>query len=189
VTISVAALVVSIASALFAALAARYTARQAHQAKVANAFPAVIDMFREYRGPLSTARSRVFDLIDEAPETAPPLGDLPPDLKQPAIAVCHFLDNLGVLVAEGLMDSEIAARYLGDTAIALWKRLLPYIEAERNRRLASGIPGAADYLRYFEHLVVTLEELNPEHTRMRLKRWDAHRLSPGAGRAGLDTRT
>jgi hypothetical protein len=170
---AIAALIVSIGSAFGAAAAALYAARQAHQAKVANAFPAVIDMFSEYRSPaLSRARSRVFDLLDEQPTNPVPLSELPDEARENALAVCHYLDNLGVLVAEQLMDAAVAARYLGDTCLALWKRLRPYIEAEREKRARRGFAGPRDYLRYFEHLGAAFEELEPARQRANLKRWN-----------------
>lgn len=76
-----------------------------------------------------------------------------------------------MLVAEELRDAKVAARYLGDTAVALWERLWPSIEAERQRRIAERMKGKGDYLRYFEDLATTLTQLKPERTRETLKRW------------------
>jgi hypothetical protein len=166
-----AALIVSIGSAAAALAAAAFAARQVHQARIANAFPAVIDMFGEYRSAtVSHARTQVFTGLRKTDDPAP-LSRLPTEIREPALTVCHYLDNFGVLVFEGLMDAEIAARFLGNTAVALWERLLPHIDAERLLRQAEEQPGGADYLRYFEDLAVTLNALNPEHLRSKLKRW------------------
>jgi hypothetical protein len=40
---------------------------------------------------------------------------LPDDVAQAAPKVSHFLDNLGVLVANGLLDPRLPAGFLGDS--------------------------------------------------------------------------
>lgn len=168
-----AALLVSITSALAAFLAAGFSMYQLRQSRVANAFPSVIDMFREYRSRhVSYARTQVFTRLRTTDDPAA-VSQLPTDLRQHVLTVCHYLDNLGVLVSEGLMDTKIAARFLGNTAVSLWDRMQPHIEAERRLRVEQGQPGGGDYLRYFEDLAVTLKASNPEHQRSTLKRWTA----------------
>jgi hypothetical protein len=171
ITIANAAFVISGASAIFAGVAAIFARNQVRHAQIANAFPAVIGMFGEYRSPhVSHARTQVFQGLEKRVDPAP-LGQLPSDIRQHALTVCHYLDNFGVLVAEGLVDIRIAGRFLGDTAISLWIVLRPHIEAERQRRVRDGERGGGDYLRYFEDLATRLNELHPETVRANLKRW------------------
>jgi hypothetical protein len=168
---TIAAFVISILSATAAVGAGLIARWQLKEARIANALPAVLALFSEYRTrPMGHARSVVFDQVGTA-ERRLPLSELPESVRQEALAVCHFFDHLGVLIEEGLLKPEFAARFLGDTAINLWKKLLPCILAERRLRHDRGWAGAFDYLLYFESLMVTLDEVGPERSRLKLKRW------------------
>jgi hypothetical protein len=94
------------------------------------------------------------------------ITDLPNDVARASLRLCHYLDNLGVLVANGLFPAEVATGFLGVTAVQLWEGLQPFIETERSRR-----PGRL-YLEHFEHLAVTLDEIDVTQIRGRLRGWD-----------------
>lgn len=79
--------------------------------------------------------------------------------------VSHYLDNLGVLVANDLLNPHLAAGFLGDSTLRLWSLLEPFIERERALRS----PNA--YLQYFEHLAATVHEVQPSRVRADLKSW------------------
>ena len=166
---ALAALLIAIFSAVAAVVATAVTWRQLHEARIANALPAVIDLFREYRSPeMTTARRIVFEKLTDA-EKQLPLSQLPDDVRPAAYTVSHFLDNLGVMPAEGLMKPKLAAGFFGDTAIELWTHLAPCIERERDRREAWR--GGRAYQVYFEDLAQRLKETNPQRTHQTLKRW------------------
>lgn len=168
---ALAALIISLVSAATAIAVSLVAWRQLREARIANALPAAIDLFREYRSDsLTTARKVVFAELGGA-EESPAMSALPDNVRPSAYLISHFLDNLGVLVAEGLMKPELAARFLGDTAISLWLKLEPSIQKERELRASRLWSGARDYQRYFEDLAVTLRQLEPEVTRRGLKRW------------------
>jgi len=166
---TIAAFVVSLVS-LGVALA--FAIAQLRQSRIANAFPSVIGLFGEYRsGHVSNARTQVFRTLWKDPARPAPVSELPETVKQHCYTVCHYLDNFGVLVDEKLVDEAVAAKFLGSTAVSLWERLRPYIEAERFKRVAAAERGGADYLRYFEFLAKRLNDLNPEKLREDLERW------------------
>lgn len=106
---ALAALIISIVAGVAALVAVTVSWWQLHKARVANQLPAVVDLFGEYRSPgLTTERRIVFEQIGPA-EQRLPLSQLPDHVKSAAVQVCHYLDNLGVLVAEGLVQPQIVA--------------------------------------------------------------------------------
>jgi len=158
-------LAIAIAALIVAAIAALISVRQLREATKANAFPAAVDLFREYRNREMVAARRLLSQELPAPENAKAIRDLPDDVAQAALKVSHYLDNLGVLVAHGLLQPELAAGFLGDSTLRLWQQLEPFIVRERALRS----PNA--YLQYFEHLAATLHEVQPMRVRAGLKSW------------------
>ncbi len=90
---------------------------------------------------------------------------LPDDVAQASLKVSHFLDNLGVLVANDLLDPKLAAGFLGDSTLRQWLLLQPFVERERELRS----PNA--YLQYFEHLAATMRDVEPTQVRASLQKW------------------
>ncbi len=159
------ALTVAIAALAVAAIAALISARQLTEATRANAFPATVDLFREYRSREMVAARRLLSQKLPVAEDATAIRDLPDDVAQAALKISHYLDNLGVLVAHNLLRPELAAGFLGDSTLRLWRQLEPFIVRERVLRT----PNA--YLQYFEHLATTLHEVQPVRVRADLKTW------------------
>lgn len=110
-------------------------------------------------------------LSEQLPGLDPAAGirALPDDVAQAALRVSHYLDNLGVLVAHGLLDPKLAAGFLGDSTLRLWSQLQPFIARERTLRSPQA------YLQYFEHLAVTLHKAQPVRVREGLEVWVASR--------------
>jgi hypothetical protein len=146
---------------------------QLTQARIANELPTVIGLFRDYRWPdMREARARLFDELQKGTVLeGVPITQLPEPIRGDALMVSHFLDNLGVLVAEGFMKPELAAGFLGTTSLSMWRLLKPHIDAERDLRAREGWEGGSDYQRYFEHLAETLRETDPTRVRRSLKHW------------------
>jgi hypothetical protein len=89
------------------------------------------------------------------------------------------LDNIGMLVVEELVRPELIAGFIGTSVVDLWVRLRPSIEAERQIRRNRGESDA--YQLYFEHLAVTMRQVDPAKVRAKLKRWDEpHNLGGGS---------
>lgn len=159
------ALAIAIAALVVAAIAAVISVRQLREARKANAFPATVDLFREYRSEEMVKARRLLsqELVNADP--AEGIRGMPDDLARAALRVSHYLDNLGVLVAHELLDPKLAAGFLGDSTLRLWSDLGPFIFSERSFR----IPKA--YLQYFEHLASTLHEVQPMQARAELNAW------------------
>lgn len=144
--IALLALVVATASAVI-------SARQLRESRKANAFPAAIDLFREFRDPEFVADRRL--LLTELGNCDPDKGmqGLPDHIRPAAFRVSHYLDNVGVLVAHRLIDPEIAGSFLGASALQLWEALNDFIRRERVLR------AYPDYQMHFEHLAATVDSL------------------------------
>ena len=80
-----------------------------------------------------------------------------------AFQVGQYLDNLGVLVARGLLAPELAAGFLGDGALRMWHVLSPFIVRERELRTPP------HYQHYFRRLAVTVQQIDPTRARSRLR--------------------
>jgi hypothetical protein len=140
--------------------------RQLREARRTNSFPAALDLFREYRS-LEMVQARALLRSDLAGYPADQgIRELPGAVGHAARKVSHYLDNLGVLVDNGLMDPQLAAGFLGNNVIEMWDALAPFIRADRARGPVRG------YQRYFESLVVAVEKANPDEVIAKLPRRD-----------------
>ncbi|MFT9663692.1 hypothetical protein ACM0CQ_15760 [Mycobacteroides abscessus subsp. abscessus] len=118
---------ISLIAVAVAALSLR-AARQNVSTKV------LVDMFKEHRSnELAEARRFVHNDID--PETHPidegfkAFGDMESRVRD----LAWFYDNLGVLVHHGTVSLNPVSGYLGGSVSDTWKKLEPYILAERQR--------------------------------------------------------
>jgi hypothetical protein len=147
------ALAIALLALAVAIVSAAISARQLREARKANAFPAAIDLFREFRHPDFVADRRL--LLEELKKCDPEQGmsGLPDGVRQAAFRVSHYLDNVGVLVAHKLIDPEIAVSFLGASALSLWQELKAFIRRERVLRSYD------DYQMHFEHLAATVDAL------------------------------
>lgn len=158
------ALTIAILALLVSTLLALISAWQLREARRANAFPAVVDLFREYRSMEMVAARRL--LSQRAKEFDESLGiaGMPDDVAQAALRVTHYLDNLGVLIAKELIGIELVAGFLGDSTLRQWQLLKGFIRSERRRRQPQA------YMQYFEHLTARLVEVDPASVRAKLKK-------------------
>ena len=156
-------LVIAIAAVVVSAVTVIIVALQVAEARKANALPATIDLFREYRSVEMEKARRL--LADRLPHLDPAAGmhGLPDDVAAAAAQVSQYLDNLGVLVARGLLDPGLAAGFLGDSILRMWRDLSPFIVRERELRTPR------HYQQYFEHLAVTVQQVGPARARAKLR--------------------
>lgn len=158
------ALAIAILALVVAIVSAAISARELREARKANAFPAAIDLFREFRDPAFVADRRL--LLQELENCDPELGmsGLPDGINQAAFRVSHYLDNVGVLVAHKLIAPEIAVSFLGASALNLWRALEPFIRRERVLRSYD------DYQMHFEHLAAAVDALQLDSDRLGWKK-------------------
>jgi hypothetical protein len=149
-TVTVFILFIAVASLAVSWTAVRVSNRQLREARRANDFPQAVNLFREYRDP-DTVAAR-FLVLRDLPGIDSEIGiqGLPPEARQAAEKVSHYLDNLGFLVAKDLTKPELAAGFLGGSALRVWTVLRPFIVRERELRQEPR------YQEYFEHLAATI---------------------------------
>ena len=161
------ALLVSFAAA---ALAYCFGRQQTLTARQANQIPALIDLFREHRSEsLANARDFVGSAQLWKCDLSEGLAGLPQEMRVPVRELMWFYDNLGALVAHGIVDLEPVAGYLGGSVLVCWTRLEPLVDAERDRRRRFPDPGR--WQDYFENLNRLVDEYGPQRARGELDLW------------------
>jgi hypothetical protein len=155
---------------------ARSTTSQLLETGKAAQLAAAVDLTREYRlEPLRKARVVVRKLPVHTPGKR--LIDLDEDRRDAAIAVSHYLDNLGALVVHNLLTPDAARTFLGSSAIQMWKILGPYIYCEREHN------GFSVYQIHFEHLAWLMDQVDIEAEM--LEQFRGQLMPPPAGWAAL----
>jgi hypothetical protein len=139
--------VVSLGLSLIAIILSSVIAwRQAQLMRHANAFPILIDFFREFRSPEFRehqlyVRTR---LADELPAIG--IYGLPEPVLAHVVPVVHYFDNLGALVAHRVVETKVALSILGESVERNWRLLAPFLHKEREIRKDD------EYGIFFEHL-------------------------------------
>jgi hypothetical protein len=153
-------LVISIAAGIAAIVSAAVAARALREAKKANALPILLDFLREYRQYEPDRRYILREL--GALERGLGISELPDEPRTHARTVCHYLDQLGLLVKKDLVDQNDVAGVMGESILYSWRALEPFITAEREAR-------SGDYAQYFEHLVARVLKIGPRTPRAELE--------------------
>ncbi|MEV0675296.1 hypothetical protein AB0I60_02105 [Actinosynnema sp. NPDC050436] len=145
-TISLTALVVSM----------RLTVRQLRLTSGGNHRPVVLDAFRETRSP-AWFEAQEYVLTELARDHEPSGGHrgLPEPARARASTIGLFLDDLGKLVAHGMVDQDLVIGAYGTNIMRLWDALAPYVYAER---AAHGL----HFWIYFEDLAARTAATPPE---------------------------
>lgn len=161
-------LALAIAALAVSAVTVIAVVRQVSEAKKSNTLPTAIDLFREYRSvEMEQARRLLADQLPRLDATSGMQG-LPEDVALAAAQVSHYLDNLGLVVARGLVDPGLAAGFLCENILRTWQDLSPFIFRERELR------SQPNYQPYFEHLVATVQHMAPIQAHQNLRRFGQH---------------
>ncbi|WP_410597349.1 hypothetical protein [Amycolatopsis sp. lyj-23] len=149
---------ISVATSLFAlGIAALSTRRQWRSARNANAVSSILTLFEEYRTEdLRVARRLVFKLAEYPTDLNPTLTQLPADTRVAAERVAHYFDHVGLLVGYSLIPAGPMISFFGYGCTELWKKLEPYVAAERRLR------GVNHYLGYFEGFARVAREVDAD---------------------------
>ncbi|WP_427922428.1 DUF4760 domain-containing protein [Streptomyces sp. cg40] len=172
---NVAALLVSV-GALLVSGAASY--RQLRLAAHANTLPVLVELFREHRSDY-LAEARWF-VHQELPgrDVSEGLHSLSPEELKMVRDLAWFYDNLGALVAHGIVDIDPVSGYLGGSVISTWESMAPLIAAHRVRRSAIGRDDGAEWQGYYENLYHLIKQNPPGAVRNRLERWSLNTSVP-----------
>src|SRR5262245_27543784 len=136
-----ASLVISVGALGLAGASAFYADRTLREARKANALPTLLEFVQEYRRYEADRRYLLRDLRNEHdPKVG--ISGLPNDARERVVRVQHYLDQLGLLVDQQLVDAGAVAGFMGESVLRSWQALSPYITAERDIR-------GEDYAEYF----------------------------------------
>ncbi|MEU7484264.1 hypothetical protein [Streptomyces sp. NPDC042319] len=130
-----------------------------------------MDLFREHR-TLRLGRARSF-VHEELPacDLSRGLAGLPEEGRDLVRELGWYYDNLGALVAHGVVQVEPVSGYLGGSVISVWEHVEPLVAVERARRAQSALPDPNRWLEYFENLYHLVRELPAEQARARTQLW------------------
>lgn len=139
--------------------------RQIHLASGGNHLPVILDAFQHTRGSdwLDAEEYVLTDLADEHPP-ARGYRDLPARARRHAGTIGLFYDDLGKLVAHGVINQNLIIGSYGTNIVRLWDALAPYVYAEREAR-------GLHFWIYFEDLAARTASTPPGrvYTSLRLR--------------------
>ncbi|MFF0206209.1 hypothetical protein [Streptomyces sp. NPDC005017] len=145
-SVSLASTVLALAiSVLSLVVSSVVSVRQLRLANNSNLLPVVVELFRETRQP-DFSRAIEYIKTDLAREQSPEFGyrRLPEEPLRHVRRVSLFYDDVGKLVAHGVVDERLIVGSYGPNIINMWEVLAPYIYRERELTSAAMI--------YFEDL-------------------------------------
>lgn len=131
-----AALVISIItvviSVLSLAVSGGLVLRQTRIARDGYALPVVLDVFAKFRTEefFSSYQYVLYRFRDEFPEPVP-VTSLPHEARTHLRNVGGLYDDLGKLVAHGIIREELVIGGRGDSVIRVWDIIVPYVYADR----------------------------------------------------------
>jgi hypothetical protein len=82
------------------------------------------------------------------------------DRQEDAYKVCYFFDQIGALVAFGIVREDIVVAIMGAQIVQVWSVMFPLIESERKYRSETYPSNApSGFLAFYEHLVTCVAAL------------------------------
>lgn len=140
-----------------------FALRQARLMKSANTFPVLVDFFREFRSPEFRDSQRV--IYQRLPDCSPDVGlyALPSDIRGHVISTIQYYDNLGAMVANGLVGSDLVLGVLGESIERFWNLIESFLKKEREIR------GDTEYEIFFEHLAALAAPEQGRQARAKLR--------------------
>ncbi|CAL9305253.1 hypothetical protein SUDANB51_04319 [Streptomyces sp. enrichment culture] len=116
----------------------------------------ILEGFRDTRGDeyLASVEYVLYRLTVEHPEPVPYL-QLPEETRRHVQRVGLFYNDLGKLVAHGLVDESLIIGAYGGSLLRAWNLMAPYVYLERQEHQRSP-------MRYFEDLAWRVSSRRPE---------------------------
>jgi hypothetical protein len=139
------------------------TLQQLRLMRHANLLPVMIEAFRDFR---SSTFSEHLDFIEGLQDRYPPekcaFDDLPESARTRATVVAVFFNDIGILLANGIIDETLVSSYMGRSVLRAWNSLGPYIVRTRAQRKDPNL------VLFFEHLAVIVSRNPPAKLNRRL---------------------
>jgi hypothetical protein len=130
--INVVAIVISVVSLAVSGLLA---IRQTRTAAAGYALPVILEVFNQFRTPeFFAARQYVYDDLNT--EFDPPVAytELPAEVQARVRTVAGRYDDLGKLVAHGIVSEDLIIGSNGTAVRKVWEAVAPFVLAERRKR-------------------------------------------------------
>jgi hypothetical protein len=162
---NVAALLFSFAAILISAASAR---RQTVDSRRSNMMSFMTELGQRTRSP-EFRNAYDFILTDFPHQFDPAHGiyALPETERGQVLLVGGFYQDLGILVATGVLDEDLVTAMYYTSIKTMWHALEPFILGERNLRRSRGVGGSFGY---FEHLAVYADSMSPEDVGRKFQR-------------------
>jgi hypothetical protein len=153
IVLSLATLAISLMALVISILLTR---RQLRLASGGNHLPVVLDAFRETRNA-AWFEAQEYVLTELAKEHEPDYGHrgLPEQARTHANTIGLFYDDLGKLVAHGMIGQDLVIGSYGTNIVRLWDALAPYVYIERRQQ-------GLHFWIYFEDLAVRTDARHPK---------------------------
>jgi hypothetical protein len=132
----------------------------------ANRIPWVFSFLTEYERREPDRRYIVNHLTDDHADPSQGIPAADPGHRE-VISVIHYLNQLGFLVASGVVRVGDVAAVMGPSVVHMWTILEPYVEGEREKRRKKANRDPA-YGEFFERLAERIETLTPKAARRRV---------------------
>lgn len=131
VVINVVAVVISVVSLTVSALLA---VRQNRTASAGYSLPVVLEIFDQFRTPeFFEARQYIYEQLNKEFEDPVPYTDLPPGVRAKVRIVGGRYDDLGKLVAHGVVNEELIIGSNGTAVRRVWEAIAPFVYEERRK--------------------------------------------------------
>ena len=156
------ALLVSIAALLTSVTVAAF---QIRISRAGNSVQTLIGLFTEHRSHyLAEARHAIFNEAQDW-DLSEGLAGVPEQWRLQVRDLMWFYDNLGVLVAHGVVSIRPVSAYLGGSVIEVWAKLEPMVQAERRKRASAGFYDSGRWQEYLEILLQMIKIYTPSKYR------------------------
>lgn len=145
--LNLAAMMISLVALVVSVL---LTLRQIRLSNGGNHLPVILEAFKLAHDPDSTyLHAEKYLLNDLAREHSPDRGitELPATARSYALTIGMFFDDLGKVVAHGIVHQDIVVGSFGSGIIRMWDALAPYVYRQR-------LTHANNFWIYFEDLAV-----------------------------------
>jgi len=119
-------------------VSAYLAARQTKTAAAGYALPVVLEVFDQFRTPeFFTARQYVYHRLNVEFDPPVALVDLPVDVQTTVRLVAGRYDDLGKLVAHGIIDEDLIIGSNGTATRKVWAAVKPFVLLDRRENNAT----------------------------------------------------
>lgn len=156
------------------------TLRQIRLATFANHLPVVLEAFKETRGEAwLDAEDYVLNRLASEHPADGGWHNLPEPARSHVTKIALFYDDLGKVVAHGVINQSLVIGSYGTNIVLLWDALAPYVYSDRHAH------GTHSWV-YFEDLAVRTASTHPQEVYRSLGlKYRRPRQEPDAVRSGL----